>query len=79
MRNEGLQEDDIQKVHTTAPDQLTDQELLLSRISAVDLVRKHSVGWDTEHPKCLFCGNSYRHRTEGIKLFRKVCTVSIKL
>ncbi len=51
MHNKGLQEDDIQKLHTTAPEQLTDQELLLSTISASDLVRKHSGGWDKEHPK----------------------------
>jgi hypothetical protein len=56
MWNKGLQEDDIQKLHTTAPEQLTDQELLLSTISAADLVRKHSGGWDKEHPKCLFSG-----------------------
>ncbi len=42
MRNKSLQEDDIQKLHTTAPEQLTDQELLLSTISAADLARKHS-------------------------------------
>ena len=48
MRKKGLQEDDIQKLHTTAPEQLTDQELLLSTISAEDLDRKHSVGWDKE-------------------------------
>ena len=54
MRNKGLQEDDIQKLHTTAPEQLTDQELLLSTISAADLVRKHSGGWDKEYPKCTF-------------------------
>jgi hypothetical protein len=42
-------------IHTTAPEQLTDQELLLSTIvSATDLARKHSDGWDKEHPKCLF-------------------------
>ena len=63
MRNKGLQEDGIQKLHTTAPEQLTDQELLLSTISAADLARKHSGGWDKEHPKCLFCGKAYRFRT----------------
>jgi hypothetical protein len=63
MRNKGLQEDDIQKFLTTAPEQLTDQELLLSTISATDLVKKHSGGWDKEHPKCLFYGKAYRHRT----------------
>ena len=56
MRIKGSQEDDIQELHTTAPEQLTDQELLLSTISAADLDRKHSVGWDKECPKCLFCG-----------------------
>ena len=63
MRNKVLREDDIQKLHTTAPEQLTDQELLLSTISAADLARKHSGGWDKEHPKCLFCGKAYRFRT----------------
>ena len=58
MRNKVLREDDIQKLHTTAPEQLTDQELLLSTISAADLARKHSGGWDKEHPKCLFCGTN---------------------
>jgi hypothetical protein len=48
MHKKGLQEDDIQKLHTTAPEQLTDQELLLSTISVLDLVRKHSGGWDKE-------------------------------
>ena len=63
MRNKVLQEVDIQKLHTTAPEQLTDQELILSTISAADLARKHSGGWDKEHPKCLFCGKAYRFRT----------------
>ncbi len=52
IRNKGLQEDDIQKLHTTAPEQLTDQELLLSTISVTDFARKHSGGWDKEYPKC---------------------------
>ena len=55
-----LKEDDIQKLHTTAPVQRTDQELLLSTISVADLARKHSGGWDKEHPKCLFCSKAYR-------------------
>ena len=63
MRNKGLQEDDIQKLHTTAPGQLTDQEVLLSSISVTDLVRKHSVGWDKEYPKCTFCSKDLRFRT----------------
>jgi hypothetical protein len=64
MRNKVLREDDIQKLHTTAPEQLTDQELLLSTISATDLARKRSGGWDKEHPRCLlFCYKGYRHRT----------------
>jgi hypothetical protein len=45
-RNKDLQEDDIQKIHTTAPEQLTDQELLLSTISSSDLATKHCDGWD---------------------------------
>jgi hypothetical protein len=61
--NKGLQEDDIKKLHTTVPEQLTDQELLFSTISPTDLVRKHSGGWDKENPKCLFYGKEYRFRT----------------
>ena len=63
MSDEGLQEDDIQKVHTTAPETLTDQELLLCTISVVDLVRKYSVGWDKEYPKCTFFEKTLRFRT----------------
>ncbi len=48
MHNKGLQEDDIQKLHKTATEQLNDQELLLSTISSLDLSRKHSRGWDKE-------------------------------
>jgi hypothetical protein len=62
-----LKVDDIQKLHTTAPEQLTDQELLLSTISVADLVRKHSGVWDKEYPKCLFCSKSYRHRTFAVQ------------
>ncbi len=59
-----LKEDDIQKLHTTAPEQLPDQKLLLSTMSEADLARKHSGGWDKEHPRCLlFCYKGYRHRT----------------
>jgi hypothetical protein len=54
MRNKVLREDDIQKLHTTEPEQLTDQELFLSSISVTDLDRKHSGGWDKEYPKCTF-------------------------
>ncbi len=43
MSNKGLQEDDIQKLHTTAPEQLTDQELLLRTISAADLVSQETL------------------------------------
>jgi hypothetical protein len=50
MNNEGLQEDDIQNLQTTPHEQLTDQELLLSTISTVDLPRKHSGVWDKENP-----------------------------
>ena len=62
MCNKVLQEADIQK-HTTAPEQLTDQELLLSTISAADLARKHSGGWDKEYPKCTFYSKVLRFRT----------------
>ena len=54
MRNKGLQEDDIQKIHTTVPEELTDQELHLSTISVSDLDRKHSGGWDKEYRRCTF-------------------------
>jgi hypothetical protein len=62
MCNKGLQEDDIQKLHTTVPDQLTDQKLLLS-ISVAFLDRKHSGGWDKEYPKYTFCLKVLRFRT----------------
>jgi hypothetical protein len=39
MHNKGLQEDDIQKFHRTAPEQLTDKELLLSTISVAETYR----------------------------------------
>ena len=39
----GVQEADIQKLHTTPPEQLTDHELLLRTICAEDLVRKPAV------------------------------------
>ncbi len=60
-------EDDIQKLLTTAPEQLTDQELLLSTISAADLSRKHSDGWDKEHPKFLFWDKAYRFWTFTVR------------
>jgi hypothetical protein len=56
QRKNGLEEAEIQKLHTTAPEHLTDDELLLSTFCAEDLARKHSGGWDNDHPKCLFCG-----------------------
>ena len=62
-RKKGLEEAEIQKLHTTAPEHLTDDELLLSTFCAEDLARKHSGGWDIDHPKCLFCGKGYRFRT----------------
>ena len=48
MLAKGIREDDIQKLHTTEPESMTDQELLLSTISATDLARKHYVGWDKD-------------------------------
>jgi len=45
-RKKGLEEAEIQKLHTTAPEHLTDDELLLSTFCAEDLARKHSGGWD---------------------------------
>ena len=62
-RNKGLVETEIQKLHTTTPEHLTDDELLLSAFCAGDLDRKHSGGWDNDHPKCLFCGKGYKFRT----------------
>ena len=38
MSNKVLQEDDIQKLHTTAPEQLTDQELLGLLVDKDDLI-----------------------------------------
>ena len=43
----------VQKLHTTPPENLTDDELLLRTFCAEDLVRKHSGGWDNDHVKCL--------------------------
>ncbi len=54
---------DSHSLNTTAPEHLTDDELLLSTFRAEDLVRKHSGGWDNDHPKCRFCGKGYRFRT----------------
>ena len=61
--SKGLEEGDIQKLHTTPPEQLTDEELLLSTFCVDDLQRKSSAGWDKQHPKCLFCRKPYRYRT----------------
>ena len=59
-RKQGLEEAEIQKVHTTAPEHLTDDKLLLSTLCAEGLARKHSGGWDNdrsgvapEAPGCL--------------------------
>jgi hypothetical protein len=49
-----LEEEEIQKIHTTVPEHLVDDELLLSAFCAEDLVRRHSGGWDNDHPNCLF-------------------------
>jgi hypothetical protein len=63
QRKTGLQEADIQKLHTTPHEQLTDYELLLRTICAEDLDRKHSSGSDNKHPKCLLCSKAYRFKT----------------
>ena len=52
MLSNGLREDDIQKLHTTVPEELTDQKRFLSTIFVSDLVRKNSDGWDKEYPEC---------------------------
>jgi hypothetical protein len=54
-REKGLEEAEIQKLYTTEPEHLTDDELLLSTFCAEDIARKHSGGWDKDHPKCRFC------------------------
>ena len=61
--SKGLEEGDIQKMHTTPPEQLADEELLLSTFCVDDLQRKSSVVWDKQHPKCLFYRKPYRYRT----------------
>jgi hypothetical protein len=51
-RKKGLEEAEIQKLHTTVPEHLTDDELLLSTFCAEDLAaRKHSGGWDNDLSK----------------------------
>jgi hypothetical protein len=62
-RKKGLEEVEIQNLHTTTPEYLTDDELLLRTFCTEDLDRKHSGGWDNDHPKCRFCGKGYRFRT----------------
>ena len=58
-----LEEDDIKKLHTTPPEQLTDEEILLSTFCVDDLQRKSSAVWQKQHPKSLFCRKPYRYRT----------------
>jgi hypothetical protein len=53
-RKKGLEEAEIQKMYTTTPEHLTDDELLLSTLCEEDLVRKQSGGWDNDHPKFRF-------------------------
>ncbi len=43
QRKQGLEEAEIQKLDTTAPEHLTDDKLLLSTLCAEGLARKHSV------------------------------------
>ena len=77
-RKKGLEEAEIQKLHTTAPEHLTDDELLLSTFCAEDLARKHSGGWDNDHPKCRFCGKGYRFRTGKQSRVTEVCSMESK-
>jgi hypothetical protein len=44
-RKKGLGDAEIQKLHTTAPEHLTDDELLLSTFCAEGLARKHSTDY----------------------------------
>ncbi len=52
QRKQGLEESERererQKIHTTAPEHLTDDKLLLSTLCAEFLARKHSGGWDND-------------------------------
>jgi hypothetical protein len=43
QRKQGSEEAEMQKLHTTAPEHLTDDKLLLSTLCAEGLARKHSV------------------------------------
>ncbi len=43
QRKQGLEEVEIQKIHATAPEHLTDDKLLLSTLCEECLARKHSV------------------------------------
>ncbi len=63
MMFKGLHEDHIQNLHKTTPEQLTNQDLLLSTISEEELVRKHFGGWVKEYPKCFFCSKVLRFKT----------------
>jgi hypothetical protein len=66
MHNKGLQEDDIQNLHTITPEELTDKDSGTTpqyNFYCADLVRKHSGGWDKEYPKCLSYDKTYRFRT----------------
>jgi len=76
-RKKGLEEAAIQKLHTAAPEHLTDDELLLSTFCAEDLARKHSGGWDNDHPKCRFCGKGYRFRTFATQCHLTFATVKL--
>jgi hypothetical protein len=69
MHNKGLQEDDIQKLHKTATEPLTDQELLLSTISSLDLSRKHSGGWT----------KSGKHKREAVVCSTKDDDITVML
>ncbi len=42
-RKKGLEDTEIQKLHITTPEHLTDDEFLLSTLCVEDLPRKHSV------------------------------------
>jgi hypothetical protein len=48
QRKQGLEEAEIQKIHTTVPEHLTDDKLLLSTLCAECLARKQSGGWDND-------------------------------
>ncbi len=79
QRKQGLEEAEIQKIHTTAPEHLTDDKLLLSTLCTEGLVRKHSGGWDNDDSGVAYQnGQSARLLTSGRHGVPQVCGHSIR-